>query len=368
MGIPVGMAGFGSAFMQAYQGTKDKNEADSRQKVLDEQRQQEFALQQASGQFNLQNAQKTAANEDTDRARTLKLQAVSDANAEHQRNIVGSYASGDVDSALKAIEDFHNTSPNAERVGKMSFLRGPDGQVVKDAKGNVTAQYIGQDGKVKKAVTETPEKMVAGTNAYFNSQGYLDSQAASAKDDRKYRQQLDLEKEKQKSAVVLQGMKEAGDTKRTNIMMGGRKDIAGIIHGDKAAPPENAGMIYATLKSLMPKIISTPQQAYDLHASYQQNPDLFVTDYVDAMKAQAGANGQTIRDGDPRIAAWEQQAQNIAVQRLGLGWQSQLAPAPAPNFPTVAPSFPAIKAGMNGNTTKAKPTDPAKAKHILGAM
>ena len=121
MGIPVGLSNFTGAFMQAYQGTKDKQAQDARQQAQDAMNKQQFDTLQQARQLDIANAIKTGQEHDVDRAAALKKQQLADVIDTAKRNVVGSFAQGDMHGALSGIEDYIAKVPNAP--GKLVFAR-----------------------------------------------------------------------------------------------------------------------------------------------------------------------------------------------------------------------------------------------------
>ena len=76
MGIPVGLSNFTGAFMQAYQGTKDKQAQDARQQAQDAMNKQQFDTLQQARQIDIANAIKAGQEHDEDRAADKKKQEI----------------------------------------------------------------------------------------------------------------------------------------------------------------------------------------------------------------------------------------------------------------------------------------------------
>lgn len=349
MGIPAGLSNFTGAFMQAYQGTKDKQAQDARQQAQDAMNKQQFDTLQQARQIDIANAIKTGQEHDVDRAAALKKQQLADVIDTAKRNVVGSFAQGDMHGALSGIEDYIAKDPNAP--GKLVFARDANGKIAIGPDGKATGNYVDASGKVIRTVNETPQDITAGFIARVNPDDYLKSQSESAKDARKTQGEVALERMKYGNQAALEAFKQGQENRRNDSTNATRLKIA---KSDAADDPVYA-LAVARLNPIY-KTVRDSESARSMIASLRQSPQTFIDDYVKAKQsANTGLPVNTII-----LEAWRKEAADVASQ-IGIlpvqGGPSpvatpspQLPPMPAPYIPTSA-NTPKPQAAKQSNLT-----------------
>lgn len=349
MGIPAGLSNFTGAFMQAYQGTKDKQAQDARQQAQDAMNKQQFDTLQQARQIDIANAIKTGQEHDVDRAAALKKQQLADVIDTAKRNVVGSFAQGDMHGALSGIEDYIAKDPNAP--GKLMFARDANGKIAIGPDGKATGNYVDASGKVIRTVNETPQDITAGFIARVNPDDYLKSQSESAKDARKTQGEVALERMKYGNQAALEAFKQGQENRRNDSTNATRLKIA---KSDAADDPVYA-LAVARLNPIY-KTVRDSESARSMIASLRQSPQTFIDDYVKAKQsANTGLPVNTII-----LEAWRKEAADVASQ-IGIlpvqGGPSpvaapspQLPPMPAPYIPTSA-NTPKPQAAKQSNLT-----------------
>lgn len=349
MGIPVGLSNFTGAFMQAYQGTKDKQAQDARQQAQDAMNKQQFDTLQQARQIDIANAIKTGQEHDVDRAAALKKQQLADVIDTAKRNVVGSFAQGDMHGALSGIEDYIAKDPNAP--GKLVFARDANGKIAIGPDGKAIGNYVDASGKVIRSVNETPQDITAGFIARVNPDNYLKNQDEAAKDARDFQQKKDLENLRAKNDLNADKFRQGQENARQAALLKHKTDA------DKASADSEP--VYALAVARLNPIYKTvrdSESARSMIASLRQSPQTFIDDYVKAKQsANTGLPVNTII-----LEAWRKEAADVASQ-IGIlpvqGGPSpvaapspQLPPMPAPYIPTSA-NTPKPQAAKQSNLT-----------------
>jgi len=203
-----GIEGLAQGFMQ---GMAIKRQND-RQDVLDAQNlerfgmdKERFATQQAASAFELQNAQTNAANAATDRARTLAIQANSDATLANMRKL---WSLGDNAEAIHGeVEKLHQA--NGEQG---AYKRDAAGKIITNKSG--VATWVNKDGS-ERGVNAKDAKMsywmAANPNEAAKNQLENDNtiakeeraaKTAKEKDERDYQQAISLENVRARNAIT----------------------------------------------------------------------------------------------------------------------------------------------------------------------
>lgn len=343
MGIPVGLSNFTSSFMQAYQGTKDKQDQDARQAAQDEMNKQQFNLQQQARQLDIDNAIKAGQEHDTDRQRALGLQQQGDLDAQSLRTVIGAYANKDYQTALKGIEDHIGRDPNAP--GKFVFDRDGMGNIT-FSDGKASGKYIGPDGKVIRAVTETPDNFVAGFNARVNPSGYLAGQA----DARKSADKQAEETAKRQWELNMEQYKQSQQDKRSQRDNSTRIKVAQLNAQDGGTDSLPGSALVVAKLSPIYKNVKNAETAANILQTLQANPDQFTYDYIAAQKA--AKQGMPAQQSD--IVLWTNEAKEIAKQ-IGILPPDRAAPtAPgAKTYDIPKPLVPTSRTGVTKPAAKA---------------
>lgn len=349
MGIPVGLSNFTGAFMQAYQGTKEKQAQDARQQAQDAMNKQQFDTLQQARQIDIANAIKTGQEHDVDRAAALKKQQLADVIDTAKRNVVGSFAQGDMHGALSGIEDYIAKDPNAP--GKLVFARDANGKIAIGPDGKAIGNYVDASGKVIRSVNETPQDITAGFIARVNPDNYLKNQDEAAKDARDIQQKKDLENLRAKNDLNADKFRQGQENARQAALLKYKTDA------DRASADSEP--VYALAVARLNPIYKTvrdSESARSMIASLRQSPQTFIDDYVKAKQsANTGLPVNTII-----LEAWRKEAADVASQ-IGIlpvqGGPSpvaapspQLPPMPAPYIPTSA-NTPKPQAAKQSNLT-----------------
>ena len=337
MGIPVGLSNFTGAFMQAYQGTKDKQVQDARQQAQDAMNKQQFDTLQQARQIDIANAIKAGQEHDEDRAAAEKKQQYTDLVDNAKRNVIGSYAQGDMHGALSGIEDYIAKDPNAP--GKLVFARDAKGKIAIGPDGKATGNYVDASGKVIRSVNETPQDITAGFIARVNPDNYLKNQDEAAKDARDIQQKKDIENLRAKNDLNADKFRQGQENARQAALLKYKADA------DKASADSEP--VYALAVARLNPIYKTvrdSESARSMIASLRQSPQTFIDDYVKSKQSYAVDHGVPVRPTD--IGIWQKEAGDVASQ-IGIlppqGSQypaatptPQLPPMPAPYIPTSA--------------------------------
>lgn len=222
MGLPIGLSGLASGFMQGL----DRAEQKKRQDVIDQREaerfdmeKQRFADNQKANALSLEMNEFNFTNSKADRERAKAIQQKDDDFKADWQTFGRPFAMGDDQAGYAALEQVFNKQGY---LGKGEFLRNSDGSIKIGKGGSVILSVADANGKTK-IMPLTKNTAIKGfINGYDPKAAYeyeLKTKAELAKENREEQRDIKKLRLQHKNAVSLEGLRQSGRLKELDARM-----------------------------------------------------------------------------------------------------------------------------------------------------
>ena len=235
--MPVGIENLATGFLQGLNARKQQE----RQDVIDQReaerfdmQKQQFADQQAANQLSLKTNQFQLGQEQAKAEREKILQEKEDNFRKQWEGFARPFAMGNDQEGYNALEKTYN---DLGYMGKGAFKRDAQGNVLLDAKGNITFLTYGADGKPTSKLLNKDQMIEGFINSYDPIKHWEYEQKAAAeiaKENREFKQKKELVGLQAAKSLALARENNASQDKRLDKQLSAQEKIANIRIGAKS--------------------------------------------------------------------------------------------------------------------------------------